>query len=384
MLPVIVERCDARNRKVLCHGKRERLGWHQREGHRAQIVLDVSEERLAHRLPEADAARNNSPSHLPHRSGTQQNPNLCHLPSTVGTHGDCLDVKHRQTTSRLFKFKLAQPTGVPVWSGRIRVTESAETFVFGLRIGIRCADRHVSFLPAVSAYQHQTYVGDTWQDDGVSENLTIDDTATRWSSPERGQLPLLVLLHGYGADEHDLFGLVPYLPEGIAVASVAAPLAPPWPMPGRSWYPIEGLDGRSPQAVTRAAEAFLRWLDAVVGDAPSIALLGFSQGAAVSLQALRLAPERFGAVVALSGYAAPGTLPGDEVLEELRPPVFWGRGTHDDVIPAELVAHTAQWLPSHCNLSGRVYTGLTHSISEEELSDVHRFLSNWLDNITAA
>lgn len=218
----------------------------------------------------------------------------------------------------------------------------------------------------------------------MSENLTIDDTATRWSSADRDGKPLLVLLHGYGADEHDLFGLIPYLPEGIAVASVAAPLAPPWPMPGRSWYPIDGLDGRSPEAVTIAAEAFLRWLDATAGDAPSIALLGFSQGAAVSLQALRLAPDRLGAVVALSGYAAPGELPNDDALAELRPPVFWGRGTHDEVIPPALVAHTAQWLPGHSDLSGRVYTGLTHSISEEELTDVHRFLTKWLDGIAAS
>lgn len=217
----------------------------------------------------------------------------------------------------------------------------------------------------------------------MSENLTIDDTATRWSSPDRGGMPLLVLLHGYGADEHDLFGLVPYLPEGIAVASVAAPLAPPWPMPGRSWYPIEGLDGRSSADVTLAAESFLRWLDTAATEAPSIALLGFSQGAAVSLQALRLAPERFGAVVALSGYASPGELPNDEALAELRPHVFWGRGTHDDVIPPALIDHTAQWLPTHSELSGRVYTGLTHSISEEELTDVHRFLTKWLDGIAA-
>ncbi|MBP5801024.1 alpha/beta hydrolase [Microbacterium maritypicum] len=218
----------------------------------------------------------------------------------------------------------------------------------------------------------------------MSENLTIDDTATRWSSPDRGGMPLLVLLHGYGADEHDLFGLVPYLPEGIAVASVAAPLAPPWPMPGRSWYPIEGLDGRSSADVTLAAESFLRWLDTAATEAPSIALLGFSQGAAVSLQALRLAPERFGAVVALSGYASPGELPNDEALAELRPHVFWGRGTHDDVIPPALIDHTAQWLPTHSELSGRVYTGLTHSISEEELTDVHRFLTKWLDGIAAS
>lgn len=192
-------------------------------------------------------------------------------------------------------------------------------------------------------------------------------------------MPLLVLLHGYGADEHDLFGLLPYLPAGIVVASVAAPLAPPWPMPGRSWYAIEGLDGRSPQAVTDAAAALMRWLDEHAAGASSVALLGFSQGAAVALQALRLAPEKVGAVVALSGYAAAGDLPNDAALREQRPPVFWGRGSHDDVIPEPLIAHTAQWLPDHSDLSGRVYAGLTHSISEDELADVRVFLEKWRD-----
>lgn len=217
----------------------------------------------------------------------------------------------------------------------------------------------------------------------MSEELRLDQALTRWSTGERDGMPLLVLLHGYGADEHDLFGLVPYLPEGIAVASVAAPLAPPWPMPGRSWYPIEGLDGRDPRAVTAAAEAFLRWLDEHAADAASVAFLGFSQGAAVALQALRLDPERVDAVVALSGYVAPGDLPRDEDLTELRPHVFWGRGSHDDVIPRALVSHTAEWLPAHSELSGRVYTGLTHSISEEELGDVHAFLAKWLERAAA-
>lgn len=215
----------------------------------------------------------------------------------------------------------------------------------------------------------------------MSEELTIDGALTRWSTADRAGMPLLVLLHGYGADEHDLFGLTPYLPEGIAVASVAAPLTPPWPMPGRSWYAIEGLTGRNSDSVTAAAESFLRWLDDAREEAPAVALLGFSQGAAVALQAMRLAPERIDTVVALSGYVASGDLPHDEALTEQRPHVFWGRGTHDDVIPEARIAHTAEWLPAHSELSGRVYTGLTHSISEEELSDVHAFLTKWLARI---
>lgn len=213
----------------------------------------------------------------------------------------------------------------------------------------------------------------------MSDSLSIDPAATLWSTGERAGMPLLVLLHGYGADERDLFGLVPYLPDGIAIAALAAPLSPPWPMPGRSWYPIDDLTSRDSAAITTAAESVLSWLEAEAKGAASIALLGFSQGAAVSLQALRLAPERIDSVVALSGYAAPGELPNDVLLRETRPNVFWGRGSHDDVIPAALIEHTAQWLPDHSDLSGRVYQGLTHSISEDELADVRTFVTKWRD-----
>ncbi|GEK85355.1 alpha/beta hydrolase [Microbacterium aerolatum] len=213
----------------------------------------------------------------------------------------------------------------------------------------------------------------------MSDPLMIDADATRWAPGDRDGLPLLVMLHGYGSDENDLFGLVPFLPDGIAVASVAAPLTPPWPSPGRSWYPIEGMESRHPDAVTAAARALLHWLDAAASDAPKIALLGFSQGAAVSLQAMRLDAARFGAIVALSGYATPGDLPDDEELRTSQPRVFWGRGTHDDVIPQALIDHTAQWLPDHSELTGRVYPGLTHSVSEDELQDVRVFLEKWRD-----
>jgi phospholipase/carboxylesterase len=201
-----------------------------------------------------------------------------------------------------------------------------------------------------------------------------------WSAaePDRTGRPLLVILHGYGADERDLFSLVPHLPNGFAVASPRAPLAPPWPAPGYSWYPIEGLDGRSAQATTDAASALIAWLDEVAAGAPLVGLLGFSQGGAVALQALRLQPDRFAFVVNLSGYATPGDLPLDGVLAESRPPVFWGRGTNDDVIPAALVVHTTAWLPQHAELSGRVYSGLSHSVSEQELADVVAFLDKQL------
>lgn len=212
------------------------------------------------------------------------------------------------------------------------------------------------------------------------ETPPLDPTVVQWSaSPaERAGRPLLVLLHGYGADEHDLAALGRFLPEEYVIASVRAPLSPPWPSPGFSWYPIEGLDNRDARRVTEAASRFTEWLDAATDQEP-IGLLGFSQGAAVALQALRLQPPRYAFCVALSGYATPGGLPRDGELAELRPPVFWGRGTHDDVIPPFLVDHTTEWLPAHVDLSGRVYTGLGHSVSEAEVADIRVFLEKQLE-----
>lgn len=206
----------------------------------------------------------------------------------------------------------------------------------------------------------------------------LDADAALWSDAPAGR-PVLVLLHGYGSDERDLFGLVPHLPTEYVFAAPRAPLSPPWPAPGYSWYPIEGLSGRDSAAVTRAAvtraaERLCSWLDDHAAGATSIGLLGFSQGAAIALQALRLQPERFGFALNLSGYASAGELPGDAVLAANRPPVFWGRGTHDDVIPAHLIAQTTEWLPTHSTLSGSVYPGLTHSVSQAELDDVRTFL----------
>lgn len=201
----------------------------------------------------------------------------------------------------------------------------------------------------------------------------LDPDAALWSDAPAGR-PLLVLLHGYGSDERDLFGLVPHLPPAYVFAAPRAPLAPPWPAPGYSWYPLDGLNGRDAVAVTRAAERLCAWLDDHAEGATSIGLLGFSQGGAIALQALRLQPERFDFAVNLSGYVSAGALPGDELLAATRPPVFWGRGTHDDVIPGHLIAQTTAWLPNHSTLSGSVYPGLTHSVSQAELDDVRGFL----------
>lgn len=206
---------------------------------------------------------------------------------------------------------------------------------------------------------------------GTMQTPPLDNDAVLWSDAPDGK-PLIVFLHGYGSDERDLFSLRDYLPAAFAYASVRAPLTPPFPMSGYSWYEIDSLESRDPAGITAGATRLLAWLDAQ-GHA-RIGLIGFSQGGAIALQALRLAPERVDFVVNLSGYAAAGELPGDDVLAETTPPVFWGRGSDDPIIPEAAIAHTTEWLPAHSDLVGSIYPGLAHAVSPQEIEDLVRFL----------
>ena len=216
--------------------------------------------------------------------------------------------------------------------------------------------------------------------------VKIDAAAVLWSAPERERAgrPLLVLLHGYGSHEGDLFGLSPQLPLEPVIASVRAPL----PVgQGYAWAPLasEADAAAVSAAADETALALLDWLDTT--ESTSIGLLGFSQGGAMSLQLLRNAPERFAYAAVLSGFAitpgadtagAPAVHPGDAALAVRRPPVFWGRGTVDTVITPDKIDYTDEWLPEHSTLTQRIYEGLPHSISKPEFDDVNTFLREQL------
>jgi phospholipase/carboxylesterase len=203
--------------------------------------------------------------------------------------------------------------------------------------------------------------------------MHLDANAVLWSAPERERAgrPLLVLLHGRGSNEGDLFGLSPLLPLEPVIASVRAPLPEG---PGFSWFdPTLYVDGGPTlEQADAAAGAVLDWLGAQ--EYSTVDILGFSQGAAMVLQLLRMSAETFGRGVALSGYSAAGIHRGDAALEALRPPVFWGRGTEDRVIDAHSIERTQEWLPVHSTLTERIYEGLAHGLNATEMKDVGEFL----------
>lgn len=200
--------------------------------------------------------------------------------------------------------------------------------------------------------------------------MLIDPGHVIWSTPvgERADKPLLVLLHGLGSHEGDLFQLSPYLPLDHVIAS------PRGPIPsgnGWSWFDVAAA---RPAPLNDSADELADWLGTARGDARSVAVLGFSQGGVLGLQALRRHPELIDSLVLLSAIADETVDPGDPALETLRPPIFWGRGTADDVVPPEQVLATRNWLEEHGTLTERIYEDVGHWITDAELGEVHSFL----------
>ena len=202
----------------------------------------------------------------------------------------------------------------------------------------------------------------------------IDTDAVLWSASgaDRAGRPLLLILHGFGSHEGDLFSLAPHLPLEPVIASLRAPLPAG---DGWAWFPREQpVGGPDPETADAAAQGVLQWLDGLPEQPASVGLLGFSQGGAMALQLLRHAPDRFAFAVQLSGFVATGEGAGDARLASRRPPVFWGRGTADAIIPSEAIDRTEAWLADHSTLTARIYEGMPHSVSQAELADIVTFL----------
>jgi phospholipase/carboxylesterase len=209
-------------------------------------------------------------------------------------------------------------------------------------------------------------------------SLALDPRYVLWSAPEsqRAGRPLVVAMHGWGYDERHLFTFAHLFPAEMVVASVRAPYPEAG---GYAWFPTRGnpIGNPQPRVANDAAQVALDWLD-TLPPAPSTGLLGFSQGGAMVLQLMRRAPGRFDYGVQLAGFVVDDCQPGDEVLARQRPPVFWGRGELDTVIPQQAIARTQSWMGAHTSPESVVYRGLGHDVAGPEVTGFAAFIARQL------
>ena len=145
----------------------------------------------------------------------------------------------------------------------------------------------------------------------------------------------LVLLHGRGADEHDLHPLLDELdPERrLHGYTPRAPLA--LPPGGAHWYAVPRVGFPDPLTFSEGLAALAGWFDALPFPAERIVLGGFSQGAVMSYAlGLGRGRPRPAALIALSGFV-PVVEGWAADLESPFPPLAIAHGAHDPVIPVE-------------------------------------------------
>jgi phospholipase/carboxylesterase len=141
----------------------------------------------------------------------------------------------------------------------------------------------------------------------------------------------LVLLHGWGADAHDLLDLGPLLvgPD-VSVVALQAPLPHPAGV-GRQWYDLQQPNWPQLPAARQALLARLEELAAEV-PLPATVLLGFSQGAAMALDVTTTAGLPLAGLIACSGYPHPDWQPG-AVPPSPPQKILLTHGEQDPVVP---------------------------------------------------
>ena len=199
---------------------------------------------------------------------------------------------------------------------------------------------------------------------------------------------LVVFVHGYGADGADLLDiadvLAPHLPNTAFVSPDAPEPCVNNPF-GRQWFPIPWLDGSSQEAaaegMARAVVDLNAFLDARLAeeglDPRALALVGFSQGAMMSLHVAPRRAEQIAGVVAISGRLLVPERLGVEAV--VKPPVLLVHGDRDEVVPfADMSLAGVALSRAGFSTYAHVMKGMGHGISNDGLGVTLSFLKEML------
>ena len=202
----------------------------------------------------------------------------------------------------------------------------------------------------------------------------------------------IIWLHGLGADGFDFVPLVRELQAlGVPAARYVFPHAPQRPVTinggyvMRAWFDVVGvqIDRNEDEAGIRQSQAQVETLierEVARGTARSrIVLAGFSQGGAITLQTGLRQREPLAALVVLSAYLPLATSVASEITPAGRAmPLFMAHGLDDAVVPIDRAQASRDALAAvGCQVQWHEYA-IPHSVSEDEIRDLARFLDEAL------
>lgn len=192
--------------------------------------------------------------------------------------------------------------------------------------------------------------------------------------------PVLILIHGLGSNEKDLFGLAAQVPDSFLVISLRAPYS--YTQDGYAWYSVEF---KGNQIIGNVAEMqmskakilkFIEDLEAKkLIDTKKIYIGGFSQGAIMSYEIALCKPERVKGIIVLGGRFPDGLenrIAKKEQLKNLR--IFIAHGTEDKRIDFKKAEEANEFLKKLGLTPNFNKYPIGHSISDQMWLDA----MNWL------
>ena len=155
------------------------------------------------------------------------------------------------------------------------------------------------------------------------------------------ETPILVLLHGYGSNEEDLFSFCPDLPEDWLIVSFRAPINTPYG--GFCWYDIDFTNAEKFINIEQTEKSIYLILEEISLIRKQykitngkVHLCGFSQGGIISYALALRNPQFFNKIACLSSYPEQKILQNiadKKSLSHLR--FFISHGIEDTVIPID-------------------------------------------------
>jgi phospholipase/carboxylesterase len=193
--------------------------------------------------------------------------------------------------------------------------------------------------------------------------------------------PLLLLLHGYGSNEQDLFSFAAELPDEYYIVSVRAPYNLQYG--SYAWYAINfdaeqnKFSDNNQARISR--DLIAKFIDELIEnysiDATNVTLIGFSQGTILSYAVALSHPEKVQRVVAMSGYINLEILEDNYLKNSFSNlKVFASHGTADQVIPVEWGRKAKPFLENlGIKITYKEYP-IGHGVSPQNFYD----FKNWL------
>lgn len=199
--------------------------------------------------------------------------------------------------------------------------------------------------------------------------------------------PLLVLLHGLGSNEQDLFSFAPYLDPRYFIISVRAPLT--YGYGGYAWFNIDFSKGMPRANIDQAMQSqrqFSDFLDEIMQEFQPhpdyVYLAGFSQGAIMSYATAFAHPKKLTGLVAMSGYILKETTPEGSLTSAHRKlKIFATHGSNDPVLPVFLGRSAANYLGQQkLDYEFKEYT-MGHEVNQQCFADVKQWLDQRVEDL---